>query len=105
VHLGYERARGVDRREAKLVRLAAHRRRDAVGREHDRRSLGNLPERLDEDRAARPQVLDDVRVVDDLLADEDRPPVERECALDRLDRPFDARAVAPRRREEKALDH
>jgi hypothetical protein len=43
--------------------------------------------------------------VDDLLADVHRRPVELEGALDRVDRPFDACAVAARRREEDVLDH
>jgi hypothetical protein len=34
--------------------------------------------------------------VDDLLADVDRASVVRESPLDRLDRPFDSRAVASR---------
>jgi hypothetical protein len=43
--------------------------------------------------------------VDDLLADVDRAPVERERSLNRLDRPFDSRAITSRRGEKKAFHH
>jgi hypothetical protein len=66
-------------------------------REDDERSLGDLVDIVDEDRAPRTQLRDDVGVVDDLLADVDRRTVFRERALDRLDRSFNPRAVAPRR--------
>ena len=59
-----------------------------------------LVQLLHEDRAALAQLLDDVLVVDDLLADVDRRAVELERALDGLDGPVDARAVAARRREQ-----
>ena len=75
VHLGHERAGRVDRRQLQLLRLAAHPRRDAVSGEDDGRSLRHVRERVDEDGPAGPQVLDDVRVVDDLLPDVDRWPV------------------------------
>jgi hypothetical protein len=76
-----------------------------VGGEHDCRALRHLRERVDEDGAAAPEIVDDVRVVHDLLPDVDRSSVQRESALDRLDRPFDPRAVAPRGGEEKAFYH
>ena len=46
------------------------------------------------------ELLDDVLVVDDLLAHVDRRPVQVERVLDRLHGPVDARAVAARRREQ-----
>jgi hypothetical protein len=76
-----------------------------VRRENDRLALGHLALVLDEDRAPRLEVADDVRVVDDLLADVDRPTVEIEQLLDRVDGPLHTRAVAARRSEEDALDH
>ena len=54
---------------------------------------------VDEDRAARLEVADDVEVVDDLLPDVDRRAVVLERALDGLHGPVDARAVAARRRQ------
>ena len=60
---------------------------------------------VDEDGAARLEVAHDVRVVDDLLAHVDGAAVERKSPLDRLDRPFDAGAIAARRGEEDTLHH
>ena len=105
MHLGDERAGGVDRGQGPLPGLAAHGRRDPVGGEDDGRSLRHVRDRVDEDGAARAQVVDDVGVVDDLLADVDRASVERKGPLDGLDRPFDPCAVASRRGEEKARHH
>ena len=65
-------------------------------REDDGRTVGDVREGVDEDCAAGAQILHHVRVVDDLLADVDRAPVERERPLDRLDRPFDSRAITSR---------
>jgi hypothetical protein len=76
-----------------------------VRREHDGRALGHLRECVDEHCASCPKILDNVRVVDDLLADVDGISIERKSALDRLDRPFDSRAVASRGGEEKAFHH
>src|SRR3954449_13068879 len=79
-------------------------RRHAVGREDRDRVLGDLVAQLvDEDGAALAQLLDDVLVVDDLLAHVDRRTVELERALDGLHGPVDARAVAARGGEEELL--
>ena len=78
------------------------RRRDAVGAEDDQRALGNLGLLLDEDRAARGELLDDVLVVDDLLAHVDRRAVQLERVLDGLHGAVDAGAVAARGGEEEA---
>ena len=82
-----------------------HRRRDAVGGEDDRRALRRLLLGVDEDRAARLEIADDVDVVDDLLAHVDRRPVVLERQLDGLDGALDPGAIAARRSEEDALDH
>ena len=79
------------------------RRGDAVGGEDDHLALGHLGLLLDEDRAALGELLDDVLVVDDLLAHVDRRPVEVERALDRLHGAVDARAVAARGGEQNPL--
>ena len=105
MHLGDEWAGRVDCRQRAVLRLAAHGRGDAVGGEHDGRPFGHVPQRIDEDGATPAEIVDDVRVVHDLLSDVDRSPVERERALDRLDRPFDSRAIASRGGEEKAFHH
>jgi hypothetical protein len=76
-----------------------------VGREDDRLPLGHLRLLLDEDRPAVAELLDHVLVVDDLLAHVDGRSVQLECALDGLDGPVDARAVAARRREQQLLGY
>ena len=76
VHLRHERTRRVDRVETALGGVLVHRRRDAVGREHERRALRHVPLVVDEHGATALEVPDDVRVVDDLLADVDRGSVQ-----------------------------
>ena len=105
VHLRHERAGRVDHVVAARGRRLVHGRRDAVGREDDRRARRRLLLRVDEDRAARLEVAHDVDVVDDLLAHVDGRPVVLERELDRLDGALDPGAVAARRSEEDALDH
>src|SRR6476619_44633 len=68
VHLADERARRVDRRQPSLGRPAMDAGLDAVCGEHEVSAFRNVELRLDEDGAARLQVGDDVRVVDDVLA-------------------------------------
>src|SRR4029450_4351132 len=50
---------------------------------------------LDEDRTLGLEIADHVRVVDDLLADEDGTAVRLERPLARLDGALDPRAIAP----------
>ena len=57
---------------SRCLRLAAHRRRDAVGREDHGLALRHLVELVDEDRPALLERAHDVGVVDDLLAHVDR---------------------------------
>ena len=91
VHLGHERAGGVDRVQPARLRVRVHGRRDAVRREDDRLALGHLALVLDEDRAAGLEVANDVRVVDDLLANVDGRPVQVEEPLDGVDGALDTR--------------
>ncbi len=105
VDLRDERAGGVDRRERALRRLCVDGGRDAVRGEDRRRALGDaLVDLVDEDRAAVAQLLDDVLVVDDLLAHIDGRTVQLQRAFDRLHGAVDTGAVAARRREEQLLD-
>ena len=96
VHLGDQRAGGVDRLQGPPGGLLVHGRGHAVGREDDDRPLGDLLGLLDEDRAAILQGLHDVGVVHDLLADVDGRAVLLKRLLDRLDRAVDPRAVTAR---------
>ena len=105
VHLGHERAGRVDRVQPARGRVRVHRRSHAVGGEDDRRSGRRLLLALDEHRTAFLELADDVRVVDDLLADVHRRAVVGERQLHRVDGAFDAGAVAARRGQEHSLDH
>ena len=71
--------------------------------EDDGRALGDLVDRVDEDRAALLELAHDVRVVDDLLADVDGLAVELERTLDRVDGPLDPGAIAAGRGQEDLL--
>ena len=105
MHLGDERADGVDDLEPALRALLVDLRRDAVRREDDQLALGNLVLGLDEDRAAGLEVADDMDVVDDLVAHVDRRPMLLEQLLDDVDRAHDSGAEASRRGDENALAH
>jgi hypothetical protein len=96
VDLGDQRAGGVDRPQAPRLGVLVHGRGDAVGGEDDHLSLRHLGLLLDEDRAPLGELLDDVLVVDDLLADVDGGAVAVERPFDRLDGTVDAGAVAAR---------
>ena len=103
--LRHQRARRVDRRQAALGRLRVHRRRHPVRGEDGRRARRDrVVDLVDEDRAALTQLLDDMLVVDDLLAHIDRRAVQLERALDGLHGTVDAGAVAARRGEQELLD-
>jgi hypothetical protein len=73
VHLGHQRARGVDGREVALDGLPPQGRAHAVGAEHDDRPHRHLVEIVHEAHAAVPEPLHDVFVVDDLVMNVDRP--------------------------------
>ena len=103
VHLGHQRAGGVDRAQVALLGVRVHARGDPVGGEDDQLALRHLGLLLDEDRAALRQLLDHVLVVDDLLAHVDGWPVHVERVLDRLHGPVDTGAVAAWRGEQDAL--
>jgi hypothetical protein len=105
VHLGHEGTGGVGRDQAAGLRVRVHVRGDAVCGEDDPLSLRHVALVVHEDRAARLEVADHVRVMDDLLADVDGRPVQIEQLLDRVDGPLDTGAIPARRRQENALDH
>ena len=100
VHLGDERARGVDRAQLPLAGLALDLLGHAVGAEDRDRAARDVVEGLDEVHAAPAEILEDVAVVHDLVQHVDRRAVELERAVDDLDRAVDAGAEAARRGEE-----
>ena len=94
VHLGDQRAGGVEHRQAARAGLLLDALGDAVRGEHRhgvRRHFGQL---LDEHRALGLEILDDVLVVHDLVAHIDRRAVLLQRALDDLDRTHHAGAEA-----------
>ena len=92
MHLGDQRAGGVDHRQAALGGELLDRAGDAVGAEDGHRAGRDLVELVDEDRAAGAQILDHVAVVHDLVTHIDRRAVFLQRPLDDLDRPLDAGA-------------
>ncbi len=52
--------------------------------------------RLDENRASPPQLIDNVAIVHDLVMDVDRPPVRFECEFHDVNGPYDAGAKSSR---------
>jgi hypothetical protein len=103
VHLGDEWTGGVDRPQLALLRVRVNGRGDPVGREDDGLALRDLGLLVDEHGAPLAQLLDHVLVVDDLLAHVDGRAVDVERALDGLDGPVDAGAVAARGGQQKLL--
>ena len=100
VHLGDERAGGVDSEELARRGLLGHRFRDAVGGEdHRMGARGGFLEFLYEDDALGLERVDDEFVVHDLMAHVDRRPVKPERLLHNIDRPHDAGAKTARRTE------
>ena len=97
MHLGHQRASGVDGEKVARFRLLQHRLGDAMGGEDDRmRTRGRLAEVLDEDDALGLERVDDGSVVHDLVAHIDRGAVDFERPLDDVDRPHHAGAKAAR---------
>src|SRR5438067_3781953 len=95
MHLGHQRAGGVEDAQPAPVRFGLHRLRHAVRAEDHGAAGRHLIQLLDEHRALRAQALDHIAVVHDLVAHVDRRAVQLERALDDLDRALDAGAKAP----------
>ena len=96
VHLGHQGTGGVEHLEISPLRLILDGLGDAVRREDDGGAIGHLVELADEHGAHRPQPLDDMAVVDHLMAHEDRCTVELDRPLDDVDGAVDAGAEAAR---------
>jgi hypothetical protein len=95
VHLGHQRAGGVEHMEAAAVRLALDGLAHAVGREHQGRPRRHLGEFLDEDRALGLEVVHHVGVVHDLVPHIDGGAELGQRLLHDLDGPVHAGAEAP----------
>jgi hypothetical protein len=96
VYLGHEWTGRIENREAAPIGLVLDGLRDAVGRENDRGTIGNLLELLDEYRPHRSQPLDDMTVMDDFVPHMDGRTEKRDGTLDDVDGPVDAGTEPPR---------
>jgi len=103
VHLGHERAGGVDGVELAVGGTLHDGRRDPVRTEDDVRALRHLVNVIDEDGALALEGRHDVDVVHDLLAHIHRGTEALERLLDRDDGTVDAGAVAARSGEQYAF--
>ena len=77
--------------------VLVHGRGDSVGREDERGAGRDLFLAVDEDGAPFLELVDDVGVVDDLLAHVNRGPVEVERLLDRVHGALHSGAISARR--------
>jgi hypothetical protein len=101
MHLGHQRAGGVEREQVAAGGGFGHRLGDAVGGEdHGCLGVRDFVEFLDEDRALGLEALDHIAIVDDLVAHIDRRSIEGEGALDRIDRSHHAGAESARRAQQ-----
>src|SRR5579884_1658234 len=105
VNLGDQRAGGVDYVQPALLRLLAHSRGNAMRAENDARALGHFLEFLDENGPGAAQLVDDMAVVNDLLADVNRRAVKIEHNLHDIDSAHHARAKTARTQQDNALLH
>ena len=92
VHLGHQRAGGVEYRQPAQPRLLLDGIRHAVRGEDHRCARGNLAELFDENRAEAAQPLHHVVVVHHLVAHVDGRPEQLERTLDDVDRAVDTGA-------------
>jgi hypothetical protein len=101
VDLRHERTGGVHQHVTEPLGVLERLGRRPVGGEHDHRARRHLGLVLDEHRALAPQRLDDVGVVDDLVADVDRRAEGFEGLLDDQDGTVDAGAESARGGEQE----
>ena len=104
VDLGDERAGRVDDLELARSGLGDDVGSDAMRGEDQPGAVGDLGEFLDEDGALPAKRVDDVAVVDDLVANIDLPAAQLKRALDDLDGAHDAGAEAANLRDHELLD-
>ena len=90
MHLGDQRAGGIEHFQVALPGFLLHAHRHPVGAEDHRGVIRDLVELLDEDRALAAQVFDHEAVVHDLMPDVDGRTEQFQRALDDLDRTIDA---------------
>ena len=105
VHLGDERADGIDRHRGSSVCRGDHLWRRAVSRQHHRPPFGNICDVVDEDHADAFEHVDDRGVVDDLVVAVHRGFEDLDHPGQRLDRHLDAGAETSGLGKEHLLWH
>ena len=103
MHLGDQRAGGIDHFQMALRGLLANRGSHAVRAEDGPRTRRHFVQFLDEDGAGLAQFVHHVLVVYDFLAHVDRRTVEVERDLHHVDRPYDTGAKASRLEQKNLL--
>ena len=96
VHLGHQRAGGVERREIQVFGALPDGWRDAVRGENEIGPARDLVGLVHKDHATFGELLHHMLVVDDLLAHVQGRTMLFQCLLDGLDGPVDAGTVATR---------
>jgi hypothetical protein len=86
MHLAHQRAGGVDDLQVLFRRGRFDHRRYAMGAVHDAGARRNLVELVDKHDALRAKAIDDVLVVNDLVVDVERRPIDVESPLERRHR-------------------
>ena len=98
MHLGHQRAGGIEKEQIAGARRLGHRLRHAMSGEHDGRAgVRDFVQFLDENRALGFETFHHVAVMDDVMAHIDGRAVFGERQLDDLDGAVDAGAEAARR--------
>ncbi len=103
MHLGHQRAGGIDHLQAALLGAFANRRRNAMRGINDASAFGNLIQFVDEDRALFGQVGYDIAVVHNLFADIDRRAKGLQRNPNDVDRTHDPSAEAAGLEKENSL--
>ena len=103
VHLGYQRAGGIDHPQPHRAPFAHHRAAHPMGGEDRYRPLGHLMQFIDKHRAHGAQAIDHMAVMDDLVANIDRRAEPRQRLLHDRNRPIHTGAEAARTGQHNAL--
>ena len=103
MHLGDQRAGGVDHAQAAPGAVLADLGRNSVGAVDHALAVGNFVLAVDEDRALAAQFVHHKAVVDDLFAHVDRGPERLQRDADDIDGPHHSGAKAPRLEQKYGL--
>ena len=103
VHLGHQRAGGIDHIQVAFLGLAPHRRRHTVSAENGARANRHLAQLFHENRPGFAQFVHNVLVMHDFLADINRRAVQIQRDFDHIDGSHDTGAETSRLEQEYLL--